>query len=653
MSSTTTTDAPKRPGPAAEAPWPGRRARRRRGLPRLLFVVLLGAACAAAMGLVGYALGLRTEAQGLRDDAERRLAGYSGALTSELSRYGYLPSVLALSRTVQSAATHPDDAAAVQVANRFLEAANREADSAALYVMDPHGTTIAASNWGTPGSFVGMNFAFRPYFREAMAGKVGLFYGIGTTSHVPGLYFSRPLRAAGRIVGVVVAKVDLDKVALPWQRGRDPVLVVDANGIVFLTSVPQWRFESLAPLSAATRRRIAQTRQYYAVGSVREIGLAHVGRAAGADLVQLPPSAAMPDWLFGKDSYMVARQPVPGTDWQILSLSDLRPAQEAALWTALASAALTGLLVAVALVVHQRRRVVAERLAAREALERAYGELETRVEARTAALTALNAELQREVDERLRAQSELTRTLEELAQSNKMAALGQMATGIAHELNQPLAALHTLSDNAVVFLDQSRPAEARGNLDAILQLVQRMARITGDLKSFARKAPKSWEPGRISQALAGASSLLQPRLRKEAIALDARFPADEPMVLCDELRLQQVLLNLLVNAADALTDQPDKRIEIRLDVDAAAGPDGRWATLRVADTGAGIPEPLLARLFEPFFTTKPQGVGLGLGLNIVQRILRDVGATIEAVNRDGGGAEFRIRLRVADTGIRT
>lgn len=651
------TDALNRPGAApvaADARRDSRLARRPHALPRLLVVALLGAVAAGVMGLVGYALGLRAEARSLRDDAGHRLAGYSGALTSELSRYGYLPSVIALSRTVQYAAAHPRDAAAVQSANRFLEAANREADSAALYVMDLQGTTLAASNWGTPGSFVGMNFAFRPYFRDAKAGGIGRFYGIGTTSHVPGLYFSRPLQVDGRIAGVVVAKVDLDKVVLPWQRGRDPVLVVDANGIVFLTSVPEWRFESLAPLSPATRRRIEQTRQYYAVGSVREIGLTHAGRAAGADLVQLPSAAAsMPDWLFGKDSYMVARQPVPGTDWQILSLSDMRAAQEAALWTALASAALTGLLVAVAMFVHQRRHVVAERLAAREALERAYGELEARVDARTAALTQVNAELQREVDERLRAQSELTRTLEELAQANKMAALGQMATGIAHELNQPLAALQTLSDNAVVFLDQSRPAEARGNLDAILRLVQRMARITGDLKSFARKAPKSWEPARVSQALAGAASLLQQRLTKESIELDARFPADEPLVLCDELRLQQVLLNLLVNAADALQGRTDKRIEVRLDIDAVAAPDGRWATLRVADNGPGIPEPLLARLFEPFFTTKPQGVGLGLGLSIVQRLLRDVGASIEAASRDGGGAEFRVRLRVAGAGSRT
>lgn len=647
MNSTTKLDVPRHERRAA---WPARLALGANSSLRLLVIALLSVACAGIAGAIAYALAVHAEEQVLRDDAQHRLSSYSGTLASELSRFGYLPSVIALSHTVQAAARNPSDPQAVATANRFMEAANREAGSAALYLMNLRGTTVAASNWNMPDSFVGMNFAFRPYFREALAGGNGRFYGIGTTSHLPGLYFSHPLRRDGDIVGVVVAKVDLEKVALPWQSGVDPVLVVDGNGIVFLTSVPRWRFESLAPLPAATRQRLQQTRQYYTVGAVREIGLRQVGKAAGAEVVELPPGMPSSRSLFGRDDYLLTRSPVPGTNWQILSLSDMRPAQEAALRSALAGGAMAGLLEALALVVLQRRRTLRERLAAREALERAYGELEARVEARTAALTRVNQELQREVDQRMRAQSELTHTLQELAQAGKMAALGQMATGIAHELNQPLTALYTLSDNAIVFLDQERQEEARGNLETIQQLVQRMARITGELKSFARKAPTAWEPCHASQAFAGAASLIRPRLIRESIALDAQFPDDEPLVLCDDVRLQQALLNLLINAADALQDRSNKRIIVRCDVAPADAPGASDVIIRVADNGPGIPDSVLPRVFEPFFTTKAQGVGLGLGLSIVQRILRDVGASIDAGNRECGGAEFSVRIRAVARG---
>jgi two-component system C4-dicarboxylate transport sensor histidine kinase DctB len=342
---------------------------------------------------------------------------------------------------------------------------------------------------------------------------------------------------------------------------------------------------------------------------------------------------------------MLIRAQVPGTDWLILSLSDMRKVRQAATRSALAAVALAGLLEATLLFASQRRKVLRERLDAREALERAYGELETRVLVRTAALTRVNKALQREIDERQRAQEALRSTMEQLVQAGKMAALGQMATGIAHELNQPLTALHTLSDNAVVLLDKQRHGEARANLESISRLVRRMAAITGELKSFARKAPAQWQPGRCSEAIEGAASLLRQRLQRERIELNTRLAPDEPAVACDEVRLQQVVLNLLINAADALRDTPAPRIDIELEFDPHGG-SARRARLRVADNGPGIPEESMARLFEPFYTTKAQGVGLGLGLSIAQRIVGEAGGHIVARNRTGGGAEFEVELPV-------
>ncbi len=623
--------------------------RREAGRASTLLVACLLLALLA--GAAGYGLGLHSAALDLRVDAQRRLDSYASALSSELQRYGYLPSVIVLSSTIHEVLRHPHDPAAVGDANAFLEAANRNAGTAAIYVLDTQGLTLAASNWNTPVSFVGANLAFRPYFREAMRGRAGRFYGIGTVSDVPGLYFSQPVRLHGSIVGVVAAKVDLDKVAMPWQSGPDPVLVVDDHGVVFLSSVPAWRFRSLQHLSASVRSRLEQTRQYSAAGPLQDLDLRHAGMAAGAELYKLPRGAASPTGLSGRDTYMLTRTQVPGTDWLIASLSDLRAAQRSAARSALAGVALAGLLEALTLYLVQRRRAQRERLDARLALEQAYGELETRVHVRTAALTRVNQALQREIDQRQRAQEALRSTMEELVQAGKMAALGQMAAGIAHELNQPLTALHTLSDNAVVLIDKQRLDEARANLGSISRLVQRMASITGELKSFARKAPQQWQPGRCAEAIEAAVSLLRQRLQREGIELQLRLPAEQPPVACDEVRLQQVVLNLLVNAADALQGTRSRRIDITLEFDPPGAAPRRSARLRVADSGCGIPEHLLERLFEPFFTTKPQGVGLGLGLSIAQRIVREAGGELRARNRDGAGAEFEICLPVFESHV--
>ena len=604
-------------------------------------------ALAVLAGIAGYALGLRSAALDLRADAQHRLDSYSSALSSELQRYGYLPSVIVLSSTIRDVLLDPSDPSAVADANDFLQAANRNAGTAAIYVLDRRGIALASSNWDDRVSFVGADLAFRPYFREALRGGQGRFYGIGTVSDVPGLYFSQPLRVGRRILGVVAAKVDLDKVGTPWRDGPDPVMVVDDHGVVFLSSVPSWRFRTLERLSASVRSRLAQTRQYAGAGPLHELDLQHAGDAAGAQLYRLPLGAAAPAGLSARDTYMLTRTRVAGTDWLILSLSDMRKAERSAARSGLAAVALAGLLQALALFVIQRRRALRERLDAREALEQAYGELETRVLVRTAALTRVNQALQREIDERQRAQEALRSTLEELVQAGKMAALGQMATGIAHELNQPLTALHTLSDNAAVLIDKQRFDEARANLASISRLVQRMASITGELKSFARKAPVQWQPARCSEAVEGAASLLRQRLERERIELRMEIPDPEPAVACDEVRLQQVALNLLVNAADALRDCATRRIDVSLEFDPPQL-HPRMARLRVRDSGPGIPEDLHERLFEPFFTTKPQGIGLGLGLSIAQRIVREVGGSIRARNRQAGGAEFEVSLRVFD-----
>jgi two-component system C4-dicarboxylate transport sensor histidine kinase DctB len=295
---------------------------------------------------------------------------------------------------------------------------------------------------------------------------------------------------------------------------------------------------------------------------------------------------------------------------------------------------LSALLLLLILYARQRRRSVAQNLAAKEALERANDVLERKVTERTADLLTANTQLQREVSERRRAE-------EGLVQAGKLAALGQMAAGVTHELNQPLAALRTLAANAGVFLQRGRMDDAVKNLEIIGELIDRMGKITGQLKAFARKDPVQLRPISLKRSLANALFLLGQRIREQQVAMTEEWPDGDVWALGDSTRLEQVIVNLAANALDAMVGQDQPRMTIRV---AAAGDRVQIA---VRDNGPGIPEHHLSRMFEPFFTTKESGQGLGLGLAISIGIARALGGDLTVANRPGGGAEFILGLQQA------
>lgn len=287
-----------------------------------------------------------------------------------------------------------------------------------------------------------------------------------------------------------------------------------------------------------------------------------------------------------------------------------------------------------------RRRIVNERLAARAALEAANSELERKVADRTADLSTSNQRLQAEVAERIRAETVLRQAQDGLLQAGKLAAVGQMSTGIAHELNQPLAALRTISGNTGKFLERGDYATVRANLDTIIGLVERMGRITGALKSFARKSGNGRRQARLAEAVDNALFLLQTRV--DAVQPALQRDIDPTLaVVCDPNRLEQVLVNLIGNALDAVAGQSAPRIALHAHV------AGAMVHLTVRDNGAGLSEEAFARLFEPFFTTKPAGQGLGLGLTLSAGILNENGGSLSAANHPDGGACFTLVLPLA------
>ncbi len=443
-----------------------------------------------------------------------------------------------------------------------------------------------------------------------------------------------------RIIGVAIVKVGLDQLEKSWSTVEAPVLVADENGVVILSSVADWNFSTLRPLDQATRSAFDQTLQYNR-RALQPLGLREVESIErSAHLVMLPRSH--PDTV---TTYPVAGQflalsrPMPNTPWTLTVFSHLAPVDEISLIRASVAGITTILLCILAAMVYQRRRHLQDRLAAREALQKAHDELERKVEERTADLSATNHQLQAEITERVRAERTLRATQDELIQAGKLAVIRQLSTGIAHKLNQPLTALHTLSGNTVRFLERGDEATARSNLERIAQLVDRMGLITGQLKNFARKSSGDLRPVDLRQVVAHAVGLLDQRLSKTHAQIITTFP-DAPFYgLCDSNRLEQVVVNLIGNALDAMAGQENPRIEI----------DGmshdKTIRLQIRDHGEGLSEEVLSRLFEPFFTTKE--AGLGLGLAISAGIINDFGGTLTGGNHPEGGAVFCLEIPAA------
>jgi two-component system C4-dicarboxylate transport sensor histidine kinase DctB len=376
--------------------------------------------------------------------------------------------------------------------------------------MDVNGLTVAASNWRESNSFVGMNFSYRPYFKDGLKGLHGRFYGIGAANAEPGYYSAYGIYDGARILGVAAVKINLERIDESWLRGGDAVLVSDGNGVVFLTSVPQWRFNTLNSLDDETRKRLAATRQYEAIGTLRPIGFTEEKRldaetmlvSAGRHILNLTGPN-------GLEEYLAQGRTVPGTDWRLTVLSSASSVERVALEASFAASFMVIFLTLLAKYIDQWRRVTETQRSAQAQLVKTNDELERKVAVRTFDLSSANGRLLVEIAERRRAEEALKNTMEELVQAGKMAALGQMSAGVTHELNQPLVALHTLSDNAIVFLERGQIDEVRGNLRLIAQLVTRMGKITAQLKRFAHKASLEMGPIELEGVIADALSLFE------------------------------------------------------------------------------------------------------------------------------------------------
>ncbi|MES2968452.1 MAG: ATP-binding protein [Pseudomonadota bacterium] len=527
-----------------------------------------------------------------RNRAELRLALYSGNIVSELQRTSVVPLLLSGDPAVVDALRGGDFSGTSQK----LITVQKEIGVASILLLDRGGRTVGATN----RNLLGTSHRASGYFVEAQRTKDTIFSAQAREGGGYDFTYSRAVVVDGRAAGVIVVAVDLMKYERAWSGLQDAVLVTDSEGTVILATEPRWRG---LPLTEALAVRNAPSA---------------LGRAlqATADWAQNPPDA----YVRG-EAVLRAEARVPFRGWRMVTFTAYDSVRERV--NGVLALEIMGFAILMALTFYLLSR-------------RAWSQTMS-FQRESAELRLLNARLQREIAEREKVQKDLEVAELTLAQSSKLAALGEMSAAVSHELNQPLAAMKTYLAGARLLLQRKRPEEALSSFQRIDDLIERMGAITRQLKSYARKGGEAFEPVDVRAALSSALSMMEPQLKLRVVKITRTLPRQPVMVMADRLRLEQVIINLLRNALDATKDTNQPQIDLILSA-------GETATLTVRDNGHGITD--LDNLFEPFYTTKKPGEGVGLGLAISSGIVTDLGGRLTARNAEGVGAVFEMQLPI-------
>ncbi|PRZ47178.1 sensor histidine kinase [Tritonibacter scottomollicae] len=532
-----------------------------------------------------------------RNRAELRLALYSGNLVSELRRHAIVPQLLSRDQALISALQSQDFSLSTQRLISFVD----EIGAASITLMDRDGRTVAA----TDRIRLGETYRNAPYFVEAIRSNSTVFSVIPREVRGYQFTYSRRLVDSSGTLGVIMVEVDLQKFERAWAGISDAVMVADSTGTVVLATEARWR-----GLSEAEALK-EQTPEGAIQRAIR----------ATADWTALPTDV----YLQG-EAVMRLETRVPFQGWRMMSYTTYDSIREQV--NAVIALEIMGFAILLALAFYALSRKTALRMAL--------------FQRESAELRVLNTRLQREIAERERVQETLAVAEQSLAQSSKLAALGEMSAAVSHELNQPLAAMKTYLAGARLLLQRNRPEEALSSFGRIDDLIERMGAITRQLKSYARKGGDAFSPVNMGDALASSLSMMEPQLRQRHVKITRILPDEPVYVMADRMRLEQVMVNLLRNALDATKSVEEPEVEILL----AAG---ETATLTVRDNGDGIQN--FDSLFEPFYTTKQPGDGVGLGLAISSGIVNDLGGRLTARNAEAGGAVFEMQLPILVDGI--
>jgi two-component system C4-dicarboxylate transport sensor histidine kinase DctB len=527
-----------------------------------------------------------------RNRAELRLALYSGNMLSELQRTSVVPLLLADDPAIRDALFKGNFS---DTTLRLIEV-QKEIGVASIVLLDKEGRTVGA----TDRNLLGSDHAADPYFLDARTTRETVFSAVPIDGGGYDFTYSRVIETDGQTLGVIVVAVDMMKHERAWSGLQDAVLVTNADGTVIMATEPSWRNKSVDLALTAAESPSALDRAL----------------KGAADWAQDPPDAYV-----SGEAVLRTEARVPFQGWKMLTFTAYDSVREKV--NGVIALEIMGFAILAALMFYILSR-------------RAWSQTIS-FQRESAELRLLNARLNREIAERERVQKTLEVAELTLAQSSKLAALGEMSAAVSHELNQPLAAMKTYLAGARLLLQRKRPDEALASFQRIDDLIDRMGAITRQLKSYARKGGEAFEPVDLRSCVSAALAMMEPQLKQRVVKITRTVPRQPVMVMADRLRLEQVIINLLRNALDATKELIDPQIDLLLTM-------GESATLAVRDNGHGIVD--IGSVFEPFYTTKKPGEGVGLGLAISSGIVTDLGGRLTAHNAENGGAVFEVQLPI-------
>ncbi|MGX9418232.1 sensor histidine kinase [Vibrio sp. RC27] len=557
----------------------------------------------------------------LIQDHHSQLDRFSSHIEARLEKYAHIPQLIARDRKLIEALSNPSNSAQVDITNRYLEQINNTIQASDTYLLNTEAATIASSNWNLERSFVGRNFSWRPYFKEAISGKNSQYFALGSTSALRGYYYSSPIIFAAETLGVVVVKMDISSIEENWQSDTSYFVATDNDNIIFMSSRSEWLFKSIAPLSSKALENINQSQRY--------IGQTITSLNLKGDLDSSHSEWVNPNkgWIEG--DFVVTSRTLSDLP---LTIRVLTPKTEI-FWDSFAYVIWCSMAFAIAyliLLLSYHRRLK----------QRQFDQLQSEAKQKLEYLVLeRTSELHEEIRERSKTEEQLRQTQDELIQAAKLAVLGQMSASISHELNNPLAAIRSFADNARRFLNSEKYERVDDNLQRISALTERIAKISMQLKSFARKSDGDEKVNvQLKPIILSAKELMQGQFKSSFVEFSVQLPEQPLWITVNPIQLEQVLINLFANAIQACSQTEEKDVQLSIEY------DNNWISIHIDDNGEGIDETIVGQIFAPFFTTKKNG--LGLGLSISQQIAQSMNGKITASNSELGGARFSLILPI-------
>ena len=560
----------------------------------------------AALVICGTVFGLsyQSNLNQLSQTGAVRIEQARDRLLGQLASFRRLPNYLAKHPMIKTAI---NGTAPLDQTNEFLLNTVLISGANNIFVLNNTGAAIAASNYNDIHSYIGNNYATQPHVRAARNGRLGFYHALGPSDDIRDFYFARAVSLKDAPdAGVVVVQVNVAALEFEWRVDEEVLAFFDNDNVVFVTNR-----QSLSLLHDMDDHAPDQDMRRYAQHDLSPFFKHTKTLLFGHEVWNFENISELPSHA------LIVSKFIPQIEMTARVFLDAQNAIAPARLQALLVASVLALIGLGMWALLQRRQRLADLLAIEE---KANAKLEARVEKRTNQLHAAQ---------------------HQLIQAGKLTAMGQMSAGISHELNQPMAAIQNFAESGGKLLDLGRDNDARENFNLITQQIDRMSRIIRSLRAFARKEKETVEPVDLQSVIEESINLASVRCERENVIINWDNETSPVFVMGGQVRLQQVVINLITNAIDAMSGQNEKNIDIDL---IQTADDMR---LVIRDNGPGFKD--ATRVFEPFYSTKDIGAskGLGLGLSISYGIIGSFGGNIECQNHPKGGAEFTVILKPA------